>query len=188
MKIQHLRRIHSFVSFGGSLSRSGASPLKSLFIGADAASKVAAEQEDGDRELQGDATLLSMSVSLLPAKIAGLDHRLESEYVPPDTLDRAQWEWMKSYSTWASNQKVFLYPENLIEPNLGVNESPFFKDPETELAQNELTKETVNSVIKSYTTKLADVSNLEPVSLYLQKVRRPNRRSSLVWPHPERPL
>ncbi|EEU34535.1 uncharacterized protein NECHADRAFT_88829 [Fusarium vanettenii 77-13-4] len=142
MKIQHPRRIHSFVFFRGSLSSSGASPLKSLFIGADAASKVAAEQEDGDRELQGDAALPSMA---------------------------QQWECMKNYSTWASNGKVFLYPENLTEPSLRVNESPFFKELDTELDQNELTKETVSSMMRSYMTKLADVSNLEPVSLYLQR-------------------
>ncbi|RSL44143.1 hypothetical protein CEP54_014800 [Fusarium duplospermum] len=88
---------------------------------------------------------------------------------PTDRLDRAQWEWMKDYSTWASNWKVFLYPENPIEPSLRVDKSPFFKEPETELAQNELTKETVNSVMRSYMTKLAEVSNLEPVSLYLQR-------------------
>ncbi|UPL01782.1 hypothetical protein LCI18_012716 [Fusarium solani-melongenae] len=43
---------------------------------------------------------------------------LESEYVPTDRLDRTWWEWMKNYDTWASNRKVFLYPENMIGPSL----------------------------------------------------------------------
>src|SRR5690606_23101942 len=38
--------------------------------------------------------------------------------VPPSAIDTAQWAWMKSYRVWEANRKVFLYPENWIEPEL----------------------------------------------------------------------
>jgi len=31
---------------------------------------------------------------------------------------KAWWKWMKNYRVWEANRKVFLYPENYIEPDL----------------------------------------------------------------------
>lgn len=41
-------------------------------------------------------------------------------------LDQKRWEWMKNYRMWEANRKVFLYPENWIEPSLRDDKSPFF--------------------------------------------------------------
>lgn len=48
------------------------------------------------------------------------------KHVERDRLDRKRWEWMRSYSTWEANRRVFLYPENWIEPSLRDNKSPVF--------------------------------------------------------------
>lgn len=56
-----------------------------------------------------------------------------------------QWEWMKKYRIWEANRKVFLYPENWIEPELRDDKSPFFIDMENEILQNEVTKDNVES-------------------------------------------
>lgn len=37
-------------------------------------------------------------------------------------------KWMKNYRVQEANRKVFLYPENWIEPELRDNKTPFFKD------------------------------------------------------------
>ena len=37
--------------------------------------------------------------------------------VAPTTIDPHRWQWMKQYRTWEANRKVFLYPENWLEPN-----------------------------------------------------------------------
>jgi hypothetical protein len=29
-----------------------------------------------------------------------------------------EWEWLKNYRVWDANQKIFVYPENWIEPEL----------------------------------------------------------------------
>ena len=49
---------------------------------------------------------------------------------------------MKNYRVWEANRKVFLYPENWIEPELRDDKTPFFKELETELLQNDVTMET----------------------------------------------
>lgn len=207
MNIQHLRRIHSFVSFRGSLPSSGVSPLKSLFIWADDVSKAAAEHLVNQDELirRGvidadsmfefflldmpmtplvEASRIRQAISTIHLFVQRCFLGLESEYMPIDILDRAQWEWMKNYSTWASNRKVFLYLENLIGPSLRVNKPPFFMELETELAQSELTKETVNSVMDEAGRRVEPRTGQS----VLAKVRWPKRRSSLVWPYPKRPL
>ena len=43
---------------------------------------------------------------------------LEEKYrIPNGALDRDRWDWMQKYRVWEANRKVFLYPENWIEPS-----------------------------------------------------------------------
>lgn len=72
-----------------------------------------------------------------------------------------QWKWMKYYRVWEANRKVFLYPENWIEPELRDEKSPFFKELENELMQNDVTKETAEQAYLNYLEKLDKVANLE---------------------------
>ena len=52
-----------------------------------------------------------------------------------------QWEWMKRYRVWEANRKVFLFPENWLEPELRDDKSPFFKETMSELLQGDITDE-----------------------------------------------
>ena len=52
--------------------------------------------------------------------------------------DRDEWEWMKNYRVWEAARKVFLYPENWIEPELRPDKSPLFEQLENALLQGEL--------------------------------------------------
>lgn len=54
---------------------------------------------------------------------------MEKRYgVESELLDRERWEWMQKYRVWEANRKVFLYPENWIEPSLRDDKSPFFNE------------------------------------------------------------
>lgn len=78
-----------------------------------------------------------------------------------------QWNtWRKLYRVWEANRKVFLYPENWIEPELRDDKSPFFKDLESKLRQDEVSDEVVQSALLSYLEKLDAVANLEIVGLF----------------------
>ncbi|MBD1822981.1 peptidoglycan-binding protein [Cyanobacteria bacterium FACHB-DQ100] len=79
-----------------------------------------------------------------------------------------QWKWMKNHPVWVPGRQVWLYPENLIEPELRDGKSPFFKDLEGELLQNEVTSDTVETAFRSYLEKLDGVARLEICGMYAQ--------------------
>lgn len=76
------------------------------------------------------------------------------------------WKWMRKYRVWEANRKIFLYPENWIEPELRRDKSPFFKDLENELLQNEVNETTVEAAFLNYLEKLDDVALLEIAGFY----------------------
>ncbi|MDJ0713811.1 MAG: neuraminidase-like domain-containing protein [Prochloraceae cyanobacterium] len=93
---------------------------------------------------------------------------LEEKYgVDNQVLDRDRWEWMQRYRVWEANRKVFLYPENWIEPELRDDKSPFYMELESELLQKDIDRQTVQDAIKSYLFKVYEVANLKVVGLYL---------------------
>lgn len=59
-----------------------------------------------------------------------------------------------------------MYPENWIEPELRDEKSPFFKDLENELMQNDINNETAEQAYLNYLEKLDQVSNLEIRTMY----------------------
>src|SRR5262249_16390932 len=59
--------------------------------------------------------------------------------VPAAHIDSKQWAWMKSNVLWEANRKVFLYPESYLLPPFRDDRTPFFKDLENQLLQNEIT-------------------------------------------------
>src|SRR5262249_25381928 len=77
---------------------------------------------------------------------------------------------MKNYRVWEANRKVFLYPENWILPELRDDKTPFFKELERELLQNDVTKDTVEQALLSYLHKLDDVAQLDIRGMCLEDV------------------
>src|SRR5215210_4726499 len=52
--------------------------------------------------------------------------------------DAEAWQWRKNYRVWEAARKVFLYPENWLEPELRDNKSVFFRELEDGLLQDEV--------------------------------------------------
>jgi hypothetical protein len=80
--------------------------------------------------------------------------------------DAKKWEWMNLYRVWEANRKIFLYPENWLEPELRDNKTPFFKELEKELTGKEITKEAVDSSYMDYISKFEQVANIEICQMY----------------------
>ncbi|MGB5927888.1 MAG: neuraminidase-like domain-containing protein, partial [Cyclobacteriaceae bacterium] len=89
--------------------------------------------------------------------------------VSPESINKNQWVWMKRYRVWEANRKVFLYPENWLEPELRDNKSSFFKELEGELLQSEVNEDTVHLAMMHYLEKLDTVAKLEICSFYLDE-------------------
>jgi hypothetical protein len=104
---------------------------------------------------------------------------LEPE-VAPSQIKRNQWEWMKRYRLWEANRKVFLYPENWLEPELRDDKSPFFKELESELLQSDITKDAAATACIHYLQKLDDVAQLEICGLFYEEHKRNDRADNVV--------
>ncbi|WP_367025571.1 neuraminidase-like domain-containing protein [Methylococcus sp. ANG] len=76
------------------------------------------------------------------------------------------WKWMRKYRVWEANWKVWMWPENWILPELKRDRSPFFKDLEKELLQNEINQYTVEAAFANYLEKLDGVAQLEIAGFY----------------------
>jgi hypothetical protein len=90
---------------------------------------------------------------------------LESE-ARLDAEAAKEWGWMKNYRVWEANRKVFLYPENWVEPDLRDDKSPFFKELENEILQSDITADSAETAYLNYLDKLDTVAHLEICGLY----------------------
>ena len=77
-----------------------------------------------------------------------------------------EWQWMKSFRTWEANRKIWLYPENFIEPELRDGKTPEFKELEEELLQVELDDAAAETAVRHYLAKLDELARLEVAGVY----------------------
>lgn len=86
--------------------------------------------------------------------------------IPPDTIDVDRWDWMKNYRVWEANRKIFLYPQNWLEPEWRNNRSEFFKDLESHLLQNDITERSVDQGLRNYLMSINEVANLDVCGMH----------------------
>ncbi len=79
-----------------------------------------------------------------------------------------QWVWMQRFRVWEANRKVFLFPENYIEPELRDDKTEFFQELEDELLQGNVSDDVGNTALANYLDKMNEVSNLEIVGAYAE--------------------
>jgi Tc toxin complex TcA C-terminal TcB-binding domain/Neuraminidase-like domain len=87
-----------------------------------------------------------------------------------DEDDKKEWEWRKNYRVWEANRKVFLYPENWIEPSLRLDKTPFFKEVEDILAQDEINTANAEKAFSNYLGNLNNVARLDIRGTYVQEL------------------
>jgi hypothetical protein len=93
----------------------------------------------------------------------------ELQVVSPAAIKANQWEWMKRYRVWEANRKIFLWPENWLDPELRDNKTPFFADLESELLQADVTADLAEQAYLHYLGKLDDIAKLEICATYLEE-------------------
>jgi hypothetical protein len=89
--------------------------------------------------------------------------------VPPSAIDKDRFEWMKNYRVWEANRKIFLYPENWLEPDWRNDRSEFFKELESYLVQNDITDRSVEQAFRNYLASLNEVANPDVCGLHQEK-------------------
>ena len=94
--------------------------------------------------------------------------------VPPRIIDDNDWKWLKNYRVWEANRKVFLYPENWIEPELRDDKSPLFQQLESTILQQEIKNDNVEAAFADYLEGLDEISRLDVRGVWFEE--RPTHR------------
>lgn len=100
--------------------------------------------------------------------------------VSSSSIKAGQWKWMNRYRVWEANRKVFLWPENWLEPELRDNKSPFFKDLESELLQGDITDDAAATALVHYLGKLDEVAKLEICGMYYEENEQNNKTDDIT--------
>ncbi|MBK8256733.1 MAG: hypothetical protein IPK82_29185 [Polyangiaceae bacterium] len=92
-----------------------------------------------------------------------------SVHVLPEYIATDEWEWRKNYRVWEANRKIFLYPENYLEPSLRDNKTPLFRKLEEELLSKEITNEAILEAYGHYLRGFDELAHLTIAGSYHEK-------------------
>lgn len=86
------------------------------------------------------------------------------------TENWSQWAWLKNYRVWEASRKIFLFPENWIDPELRDDQTPEFKEFLTEIEGDETSSESMETALLNYLYALDEIARLDVCGLYRQTV------------------
>ena len=99
------------------------------------------------------------------------------EGVTPDTDDIlnkksedswSQWSWLKNYRVWEAARKIFLFPENWLDPELRDGQTPEFIEFLNALDENQLADDKMEDAVAEYLYKLDAIAHLEVCAMHRQ--------------------
>ena len=93
---------------------------------------------------------------------------LEPRVHPSAIINAGHWEWMKRYRVWEANRKIFLYPENWLEPEFRDDKTHLFAELEGALLQGDVSRDLVEDAFLSYLKKLDELARLDIVAMHLE--------------------
>lgn len=96
--------------------------------------------------------------------------------VPPSAIDAQEWEWMKRYRVWEANRKIFLFPENWLEPEFRDDKSPLFAELEGALLADDVSADIVEDAFLTYLRKLDMIARLDIVAMHIEDGHDPANR------------
>ncbi|KAL8951233.1 MAG: hypothetical protein Q9222_002778 [Ikaeria aurantiellina] len=85
----------------------------------------------------------------------------KSQGVSGGVINLERWDWMKKYRVWEATRKVFLYPENWLEPTLRDDKSATFRMLEESILQANLSSSNIKDQIRSYLYATSEVADLD---------------------------
>ncbi|EKE74970.1 neuraminidase-like domain-containing protein [Gallaecimonas xiamenensis] len=81
----------------------------------------------------------------------------------------AQWQIDKQYRQWEANQKLLLYPQNYIEPELRYITSPQFEGLQQAISGGDINEDSVEAAVNAYMAELAHCCELGLCSIYVER-------------------
>ncbi len=115
-------------------------------------------------DAQGQSCQRTSRIVQASAAVQLFVQRLLLNLESPEALDDAsarEWVWRRYYRVWEANRKVFLYPENYLEPDLRDDQSPIFRELVADLSEADLTPDRAEQAYVQYLRKVKEISRLE---------------------------
>lgn len=84
----------------------------------------------------------------------------------PSLIPEDEWGWRKNYRTWEANRKVFLWPENYLEPELRDDKTPLFRELEERLLQQDINEQNALDAYAAYSSGLEELASLKIAGAY----------------------
>jgi len=101
--------------------------------------------------------------------------------VHPSTINSKQWEWLKRYRVWEANRKIFLFPENWLEPEFRDDKTHLFAELEGALLQGDVSSDLVEDAFLNYLKKLDELARLDIVAMHIEDNLNPAQRTLHVF-------
>lgn len=98
-------------------------------------------------------------------------------HVHPSTINAKHWEWMKRYRVWEANRKIFLYPENWLEPEFRDDKTFLYSELEGALLQGDVSNDLVEDAFLAYLKKLDELARLDVIAMHLEDAIDPAQRT-----------
>jgi ABC toxin N-terminal region/Neuraminidase-like domain/Salmonella virulence plasmid 28.1kDa A protein len=108
--------------------------------------------------------------------------------VRPNAVRADLWEWMKRYRVWEANRKIFLFPQNWLEPEFRDDKTHLFRELESGLLADEITDDRAEAALHDYLQGLESISRLHIVSVSWEQGQAPTDKTLHVvgrtWSRP----
>jgi hypothetical protein len=101
---------------------------------------------------------------------------LEPGVTDLSNIPEVWWEWMSTYRIWEANRKIFLYPENYIEPALRSDQTPQFQEFVESLLQTDINEKSVSEAYQQYFTGFSTVANLVNCGSFSSRIPQPGTK------------
>lgn len=88
--------------------------------------------------------------------------------VHPSVLDAKRWEWQRRNPVWAGNRKLWLFPENVLEPEFRDDKTPLFEALEGALLQGDVSNDLVEDAFLAYVRQLDKIARLDMVAMHME--------------------
>lgn len=111
---------------------------------------------------------LRLAISSVQTFIQRCLLNLELE-VDPSAINSAHWEWMKRYRVWEANRKIFLFPENWLEPEFRDDKTFLFQELEGSLLAGDISNDLAEDALFTYLKELEELARLDIVAVYCEE-------------------
>ncbi len=113
--------------------------------------------------------IVSLQTLLWRERTGQLDGAIANLVLDADYFD-SEWEWLGSYAAWRSAVFAFLFPENLLHPNLRRNRTPVYDRIVKQLPAR-VTPQAACAAAAAYAKYFRDITTLRPEASCMARAR-----------------